>query len=286
MKGAVRQLTGNNGQQAIELIFDSASALVYLQGAHIVSWKPDGVTEMLWVSETSSYAPGKAIRGGIPICWPWFGSYWGDQPDRAQHGFARIADFELVDFEATDIFSRVRLRMISDAPYPEWKNRLELEVEIVLSDGLGVELITTNISDEMVEVGAALHTYFRVADVNRVQIPELRGLRYRDKVRNFDTFVQESDFTVSEETDRVFLDPPAKVHLMAPETGQNLKIESWGNTDLVVWNPWAWSAKNMADFDDLGYLNMICIEPANALDNRQKIKPEQRFRLGKTILMA
>ncbi|MEQ9564949.1 MAG: hypothetical protein RLN85_03895, partial [Pseudomonadales bacterium] len=186
MKGAVRQLTGKNGQPAIELIFGNASALVYLQGAHVASWKPAGATEMLWVSKTASYVPGKAIRGGIPICWPWFGGYWGEQPDRAQHGFARIADFELVDFEATDIFSRARLRMVSDAPYPEWSNQLALEVEIVLSDGLGIELITTNISDEMVEVGAALHTYLRVSDVTRVQIPELRGLRYRDKARNFD----------------------------------------------------------------------------------------------------
>lgn len=286
MKSSVRHLTGNNGQPAIELSFDNASALVYLQGAHVASWKPDGVTEILWVSETANFSPGKSIRGGIPICWPWFGGYWGEEPDRAQHGFARVADFELIDFEATDIFTRARLRMVSDAPYPEWRNRLALEVEIVLSDGLGIELITTNISDEIIEVGAALHTYFRVSDVTRVQIPELKGLSYKDKVRNFDTFVQEKEFSVTEETDLVFLDPPTKVHLIDPQTGQNLKIESLGNTDLVVWNPWAGNAKKMADFDDQGYLNMICIEPANALNNRQSLKPEQRFTLGKTIMVA
>jgi len=284
MQSAVRQLTANNGQPAIELTFDSASALVYLQGAHVASWKSDGITEMLWLSETANFAPGKSIRGGIPICWPWFGGYWGEEPDRAQHGFARVADFELVDFEATDIFTRARLRMVSDAPYPEWSNRLALEVEIVLSDGLGIELITTNTSDETVEVGAALHTYFQVSDVTRVQIPELMGLSYKDKVRDFDTFVQEGEFSVSEETDRIFLDPPAKVHLIDPQSGQNLKIESLGNTDLVVWNPWAENAKKMPDFDDQGYLNMICIEPANALDNRKVLRPEQRFTLGKTIL--
>ncbi|MEQ9564880.1 MAG: hypothetical protein RLN85_03525, partial [Pseudomonadales bacterium] len=91
---------------------------------------------------------------------------------------------------------------------------------------------------------------------------------------------------VSEVTDRVFLDPPTKVHLMDPQSGQNLKIQSWGNTDLVVWNPWAGNAKNMTDFEDRGYLNMICIEPANALNNRQRLEPEQRFRLGNTMLIA
>jgi D-hexose-6-phosphate mutarotase len=285
MKAVVRQVKGKNSQPGIALTFGRASAFLYLQGSHITSWKPDGQTEVLWVSESANYAPNRAIRGGIPICWPWFGAYWGEG-DRAQHGFARTANFELIDFEETGLFARARLRMLSDAPYPEWRNLLALEVEVSLSEALKIELITTNISDRAVEVGGALHTYFGVVDVTRVQIPELEGLGYRDKLQDFQMFVQDKPLSIHEETDRVFSDPPERVHLIDPGIGRTFTIESWGNTDLVVWNPWKESANEMADFDDSGYLQMLCVEPARALENRKRLQPEQRFVLGQSLLMA
>ena len=282
MKSKVKRIAGTNDLPALELTFGMASTRVYFQGAHITSWKPDGNTEMLWLSDLANFSPGQAIRGGIPICWPWFGSYWGEG-QLAQHGFARTAEFALVDFEETEFFARARLRMTSEAPYLEWQNCLALEVEICLSDSLQLELITTNISDKLVEAGAALHSYFQVNDVTQVKIPELQGLQFKDKVRDFETFSQDTEFAVTGETDRVFLNPLKTVHLIDPEIKRTLAIETWGNTDLVVWNPWAENAKNMADFDDLGYHNMICVEPANALENRVLLRPEAGFRLGKKI---
>ena len=282
MKSAVKRLAGKNDLPALDLTFGSASARVYLQGAHITSWKPDGMTEMLWLSDAANFSPGKAIRGGIPICWPWFGGYWGEG-HLSQHGFARTAEFELVDFEETEFFVRARLRMISEAPYPEWQNCLALEVEICLSDSLQLELITTNISDKLIEVGAALHTYFHVNDVTKIEIPELHGLSFKDKVQGFEIFSQDSEFAVAGETDRVFLNPPKTVRLIDAEAKRVFAIESWGNTDLVVWNPWVENAKNMADFDDEGYLNMICVEPANALDNRVLLKPGASVSLGQKL---
>lgn len=282
MKSTVKRVTGKNDQLAVDLGFGSARARVYFQGAHITSWKPDGNTEVLWLSDNANFSPGKAIRGGIPICWPWFGGYWGEG-NLSQHGFARTAEFELIDYEKTEFFARARLRMVSDSPYPEWQNCLALEVEICLSESLQVELITTNISDKTIEVGAALHTYYQVNEVTLVEIPELKGLRFKDKVQGFKIFSQDKKFSVYRETDRVFLNPPNTVHLIEPKINRTLAIESWGNTDLVVWNPWAENAKNMADFDDHGYRNMICVEPANALDNRVFLRPEASFRLGNKI---
>lgn len=280
----IQQFKDRGDLPEIMLKYGAASVTLCLQGAHITAYKPDGKTELLWLSESANFASEKAIRGGIPICWPWFGAH-PERADRAQHGFARVSDFELVASSADEESTRITLKLASTPPYPEWQNCVELEFEIRLSDQLWMEIRTTNIGEEPIDVGAALHTYFQVSDVSQIQIPELKGLEYKDKTRDFQTFNQSEDLVVQSEADRVYLNPPQAVSLIDPASKRKLKIQSWGNNDLVVWNPWIENAQAMADFDDQGYKNMVCIEPANSLENRVALAPSMQHRFGKSICL-
>lgn len=251
-----------------------------LQGAHICSYKPDGETELLWMSQTAVFKEGKAIRGGIPICWPWFGAHWSDPKTYPQHGFARTSQFELIDSQADEKATQATIALQHQV---ERYKDLQMQVEIRLSDSLSVQIRSKNLGSRAIELGAALHTYFAVSNIDHIEIPELQGLRYKDKTRDFEEFSQERPFSVDQETDRVYLNPPSTVQLLDSGFNRQIDIESWGNTDLVVWNPWADVANAMADFDDDGYLSMLCIEPANALDNRVLLQPGEESILGKTI---
>jgi len=251
-----------------------------LQGAHICSYKPDAETELLWMSQTAKFEQGKAIRGGIPICWPWFGAHWSDPKDQPQHGFARTSQFELIDSQADDNATQVCLELGQQAePY----HSLQMQVEVRLSDSLSIQIKTKNLGEQAIEVGAALHTYLAVSHIDKIAIPELQGLQYKDKTKGFELFSQEAPFHIDQETDRVYLNPPSSVKLADSGFNHQMNIESWGNTDLVLWNPWVEAAKAMTDFDNEGYLSMVCIEPANALDNRVLLQPGEMYALGKTI---
>lgn len=277
---------GLNGLLEIHLKYGQASLTLSQQGAQITSYKPDGHSELLWLSRTADFLPGKAIRGGIPLCWPWFGQHLDDS-DQPQHGYARTSDFDLFASQADDQSTRVVLRL--NCPNPKWQesvNGLRMEFEVRLSKHLWMEVRTINLSDKDIKVGAALHTYFQVANASGVQIPEIKGLDYKDKTRGFATFNQSEHLTVESETDRVYLNPPKVVSLVDPGQQQTLEIQTWGNTDLVVWNPWKDNACKMADFDDEGYTSMICIEPANALDNQVRLAPGEQHCLGKIIRLC
>lgn len=272
---------GRGGLPELRLRFADATLVVCLQGAHICSYQPVGSeqADVLWMSNSAHFATGKPIRGGIPLCWPWFGAHWQDKK-QPQHGYARTSNFELLRADASDLCTSVVLGRIEDNTHD---NGLHMEFEVRLSDRLWIEVRTTNRGESAVEVGAALHSYFQVTDISAVRIPELQGLQYRDKTRDFQSFTQAQPLIVDSEVDRVYRDAPSIVHLLDGDLGRQLEIQSWGNTDLVVWNPWQQKALAMDDFDDHGYGSMICIEPANALENRVLLEPSQQSSIGKTI---
>ena len=249
-------------------------------GAHITSYVPDGRSELLWMSSKAQFAPGQSIRGGIPLCWPWFGPHSedGTQP---QHGYARNSDFEVVSSTADDASTRLVLRLKSDHAV---RVGLQMDVEIRLSEQLWLEIKTTNTGSSPAYVGSALHTYFHVSEVRQIQIPELQGLQYKDKLNKAQALQDQSQpLKVQSEVDRVYLSPPQTVHLVDSGFSRNLEIKTWGNRDLVVWNPWIENAQAMADFDDEAYQSMICIEPANALDNQIELALGESYSLGKSI---
>lgn len=284
----IQLVEGRGGLPEIHIHHGDATLKLCLQGAHITSYKPDGNTELLWLSQAANFAAGQSIRGGIPLCWPWFGQHLIN-PNESQHGYARTSMFEVVSADSNHLDTRLTLRLNpEEMARHESRTGLRMEFDICLSgeqsaNQLWVEIRTINMDETPASVGAALHTYFQVSDVRSIQVPQVQGLQYKDKTRGFKSFSQSEPLQIRSETDRVYLSPPAEVSLIDPGLDRTLSIQTWGNSDLVIWNPWAENARSMADFDDQGYKSMVCIEPANALTNQVLLKAQQKMALGMSI---
>lgn len=274
-----------SGLEKAELCYQEARLELYLQGAHVTRYQPVANHEVLWMSDTAVYAAGTALRGGIPLCWPWFGPYLED-PDRPQHGYARRSRFSVVstsvDTESTSIILALDP---AAAPFPEWRDRAQLEVEFRLSDSLWMEMRTFNVSDSALTVSNALHTYFSISGRDLVALPGVTGLTYLDKPQRYKQLRQTDAIAIRSEVDRVYLAPPPEIELLDSARQTKTSISTWGNQNLVVWNPGEANAKTMADFDDRGFEQMLCIEPANALDRSIQLKPGACHRLGQQIIL-
>lgn len=274
---------GLAGLVRVDLCHNEAKLELYLQGAHVTSYQPSAKHDVLWMSESAVYAPGKSLRGGIPLCWPWFGPH-PDNSSRPQHGYARTADFSVLSTSADAASTTIILALDpATAPFAEWQNRARLEVEIRLSDSLWMEIRTVNCSDSTLTVSNALHSYFSIAGLHGVTLPALTGLSYLDKPQRYKQLEQTEALEISGEVDRVYLAPPAEIELLDATRQSTTSISSWGNNNLVVWNPGAAIAKTMADLDDQGFEQMLCIEPANALEQAVRLKPGECHRLGQEI---
>lgn len=277
----IEAVEGHAGLPELLLTHGESHLRLSLQGAHITEYSVAG-DELLWVSQSATFAPGAAIRGGIPLCWPWFGA----SPDDAawpQHGFARTAAFRLESQTSSAEGSAVVLTMEDSARILPWQAAASLQVEIRLSDHLWMELRTTNASDRELRLGAGLHSYFAVSDCHTIQIPSVTGLDYLDKPSGFARKTQTDALVIDGEVDRVYVHPPRRAELVDAARSRRVMIDAWGNTDLVVWNPGATVATSMADFDDEGYRKMVCIEPAIALDNRIRLRPGECHAIGQAI---
>ena len=273
----------SSGPIKAELCFEQAKLELYLHGAHVTSYRPHDNHEVLWMSDTAVYQTGKAIRGGIPLCWPWFGAH-ANNPDRPQHGYARTSHFSVLFTSADAQATSITLSLDpAAAPYEEWQNSANFEVEIRLSDSLWMEMRTTNKSDSTLTVSNALHTYFGISSRDRITIPDVTGLTYLDKPQHYKKLPQTSATMINDEVDRVYLAPPMKIDLLDSGRQLTTSISSWGNHNLVIWNPGKKIAKAMSDFDDQGFEQMLCIEPANALDQSINIEPGECHRLGQDV---
>jgi len=264
------------------LQYGTARLRLSLQGAHITEYAPLGDDNLLWISQSARFQQGTAIRGGIPLCWPWFGNH-PDRPDRPQHGFARNSRFRIISERDDAQMSAVLLALDTTPEFSEWRSAASLEVEIRLSDTLWMEVRTTNTSDGSLWVGAGLHSYFKVSDCHEITIPALTGLDYLDKTQGFARSRQLEPMRISGEVDRVYLAALPRLELMDPHRPSHVAIDAWGHTDLVIWNPGPVTAAGMSDFDDLGFRNMVCIEPALALNNRKRLAAGDNLVIGQTL---
>jgi len=275
---------GNGGLPKLELEFAGACAEIYLQGAHVTRYRPAGHREVLWLSDSARYAPGVALRGGIPLCWPWFGA--GDN-GRPQHGYARNSEFTPQAACADHAMTAVVLALDAAAtPYPDWRGRLQLELEIRLADSLWMELRSRNLAAEAVVISNALHGYFAISRRDRIRIPALTGLAYLDKLQDYRELPQSDAFVLDTEVDRVYQYPPTTIQLIDRDWRRVTSIECWGNNNLVVWNPGAHKAAAMADFDAAGFEHMVCIEPANAASQSVVLQTGETHRLGQQITLG
>jgi len=260
---------GKGGIPVIEIKNEQSRAAISLQGAHILSWVPAGEDEVIWLSDEAKFEPGKSVRGGVPICWPWFGPHVSNS-DYPAHGFARTVLWQVTKTEAvsageTQITFQLDTRQLDDAVKPMWPLPTIAEYRLTISETITMELTTYNHSEQVMTIGQALHTYFKVADVSCTSVLGLDGKDYLDKTDGFTRKVQTGAVTISEEVDRVYLDTPDDI--VINDNKRKIVIKKQGSQSTVVWNPWKDVADKMGDLGEDGYLRMLCVESANAVED-------------------
>jgi len=264
-----------NGFEYIEIQNEFASAKIALQGAHIFEY----VTKrgsLLWLSEISAFQSGVAIRGGIPLCWPRFGSLDSSLP---QHGFARTEMFELVEVIEKDAATTEILMRFSDshATRQIWDYKFVLEVKITLTQELKIELTTTNKDTKEMMLTQALHTYFNITDISNITIKGLEEKPYLDTLTN-EQRSDKNSITVDKEIDRVYQEVDRDIILI--DIKKEIKLHTEGSSSVIVWNPWIEKCSKMSYMNKDAYKEFICIESANAFDDFKMLKSQKSHTLS------
>lgn len=280
LRGQVAFKEGAGGLAVVEVSNSHATAALALQGGHLIRWAPRSQTPVIWLSRAAKFGPGKSIRGGVPVCWPWFGPHSSDASLPA-HGFARTVPWEVTATQTLpNGATRLSLRLVSsDATRAAWPYSTELMLHITVGTTLEMDLVTRNTGNEAVTLGQALHTYFEVGDVRRIKIHGLGGCEYIDKVDGGARKVQNGPVTIAAETDRIYLGSTADCLIDDPQLRRRIRIAKGGSRSTVVWNPWIEKAAKMGDLGENGYLNMVCVESANAADDVVTLAPGAEYRL-------
>ena len=256
---------------------DGATAELCLHGAHLLSWKPAGAAEQLYISPKSDFVSGKAIRGGVPVCFPQF----AERGPLPKHGFARTLPWELVSQEQgkDDALAVLRLQD-SDATRALWPHAFELELSVrVGGRSLDIELACENLGDMPLQFTAALHTYLRVADLDAVSVEGLAGLRYFDSIKQAEA-LQRMDLLLTGEKgvldlDRIYFGVKERPLLVTEERRQ-VAVRQQGFEDVVVWNPGPERCARLADMPADGWRHMLCVEAA-AIGNPVGLPPGEEW---------
>jgi glucose-6-phosphate 1-epimerase len=279
--GKLRFVSGNGGFTMIEIDNGKARALISPYAGQVLSFRPAGEPEdLLFVSEHAYYQPGKAIKGGIPVCWPWF----GPDPEgkgRPAHGFVRNRDWQVLGTAMQDDgTTSVRLGITPDeAIRALWQHPFALTLEIIFGRALVLALCTFNPDTVPLIITQGLHSYFRVGDVRRVLVRGLGGKHYIDKLDGGAVKTQEGPVTIGGEVDRIYTGVDHDLVIDDPAFGRRIRIAAEGSASAVVWNPWAATAAAMADLGDEEYTGMLCVETTNAGPDTVQINPGENYRL-------
>ena len=268
------------GMIAAEVANQYALANIALQGAHVATFQPRGEEPVIWLSPYARFAPGKSIRGGVPICWPWFGPHKNDSK-LPGHGYARTVPWDVLETKALpDGSTFLRFGLVeSDATRAQWPHASTVQLEVTVGKSLREELVTTNTGSQPFELGEALHTYFQISDVAQMTIRGLENCEYLDKVQGFARFTQKDGIVIESEVDRVYVNTGADCVIEDKGLKRAIRIAKQGSKSTVVWNPWTEKAEKMGDFGKDGHRGMVCVESGNALENVITLAPGETHRL-------
>ena len=264
-----------------------AEATIFLQGAHLTAWKPMAEPfPVIWLSSDARFVQGKGPRGGIPICWPWFGPAQ-EGSGLPAHGFVRTVPWQPVHSERLeDGRIRIDLAIASDTQTTAlWPHSFRLVASFLIGTELSIELVTENTGTTPFSVGEALHTYFRVDDISGIEVDGLESIAYLDKTAAGDHGRQHGRIRFDGECDRVYLNAPSSSQILDPALKRRIHIEQAGAASVVVWSPGQEKADRLGDLGavhDLrgGWRDMVCVESGNAFDNTVTVAPGGHHRLA------
>lgn len=291
---------------AIGITNKAARAEIFLQGAQVTAYQRHGEAPILFLSKECQYQQGSPLRGGIPICWPWFGDLNKNPTELQQqfsaefvdsspaHGFVRDSDWELTNINIDDASLTVitlEYSIPKDNPF-NWPFSADLVYEVKVGEQLTASLTIKNTDKQSFLFSGALHTYFNVDGIGSVSVKGLDKTRYIDALKNWETFHQQGDITFNSEYDRIYLlakdkgknKTPDSYTVFLQDQSRKIKIENTGSHSLVVWNPWVEKAKRLSQFVDDDYNKMVCIETANAMDDIIYLESSAEHTLSVTVV--
>lgn len=280
--GQLEFIEGPGGLPFIRINNTAASALVSVYAGQVLSFRPAGEPEdLMFLSKKAYYQTGKAIKGGVPVCWPWFGA----DPEglgRAAHGFVRNRMWNVLGTGMTaEGEARVMLGL-TDTPetHAVWPHAFSLTLEITIGKSLSLKLATRNTGNESFTVTQALHTYFSVGDIERTSVTGLEEREYIDKAGGGSVpGHQHGAVTINAEVDRIYLDTPKELVIHDAALKRRIRIVSAGSKTAVVWNPWIKITAGMADLESHDYQHFICVETTNAAADIVQVAPGQESSL-------
>lgn len=279
----VRFELGQGGLTRAVITVPDGEAHVYLHGAHVTHYQPKAQLPVLFMSRQSHFAHDKAIRGGIPVIFPWFGPR-ASEASAPAHGFARTLEWSVI--EAKPIGSAVGLTLAlspPDATRRFFPHDFALRYTMTVGANLTVSLEVQNRSGTEFTFEEALHTYLSVGDVRQVSIGGLAGRNYIDKTAAGARLTQQGPIRIERETDRVYLNTTDDVRVTDPALHRQSLVTKTGSQSTVVWNPWMDKARALPDFGDDEWPTMLCIETANAADNAVTLAPGKSHVMSATL---
>ena len=280
--GSVTTKKHPNGLDYVEVNTDLCQASIFLQGAQIDYFKPANKAPLLWVSEADDYQPGNGIRGGIPICWPWFGT--SPIEGFPQHGFARTSMWSLASVKMRNqLVDLIFTLKITEDNKQYWPHDTEVSVLFTLGETLSVSIVNKNNSEYPVNLTQALHTYFPIEDIHQLKATGFDGAKYIEFGKG--PFKQDYDeVSFNRETDRVYTDLGLTQQLHTPNG--IIEVSRENSQSAVLWNPWIDKSQRLSRFNDNDYLTMVCHEAANVLEDEVQLAPGDSHTLTTIIRWA
>jgi glucose-6-phosphate 1-epimerase len=279
LPGIAEIVRGNGGLPKVRVTTPECTGEIYLHGAHVTSWKPAGEDEVLFVSTKSQWADGRAIRGGVPICFPWFRGK-ADDPKAPAHGFVRTKAWQIESI--TQAAGGVTASMFTESDEETkkwWAAEFRLVHRATFGSTLSMELEVTNTGKTALRFEEALHAYFRVGNVEmtRTQAPD--AFHYYDKTDTHTKKTQLGEIMIASETDRVYLDTRDPIEVEDPVLHRRIRVTKENSLTTVVWNPWEQKAASISDLAKEEWTQMLCIEPSNVLDFAVELAPGQQHKM-------
>jgi glucose-6-phosphate 1-epimerase len=284
--GAASVVEGIGGLRKARITSPAAAGEIYLHGAHVTSWKPAGREEVLFLSSQSRWEVGHAIRGGVPICFPWFGGK-ADDPKAPAHGFVRTKVWQLDSI--AQIGEGVAVSMFTESDEDTkrwWPAEFRLDYRVTFASELRLELVVTNTGKAVLRFEEALHAYHSVGNILNARVGGLHAVDYIDKTDSNRKKFQRGEIAIVSETDRVYLNTRAAIELEDPVLRRRTRVAKENSRTTVVWNPWVQKAHSLSDFADDEWIQMICIETSNVSDFAVELAPGQQHNMKALVRVS
>jgi len=286
IEGVATIVAGEGNLPKIRITTRTAEADIYLHGAQVTSWRPAGGEDVIFLSKSSRFEEGKAIRGGVPVCFPWFRAK-ADNPKAPAHGFVRTRTWN-VDSLNHDVDSVVvTLSTESDEESRRWwPHEFRLLHRVTVGAELKMELVVSNTGPTAFRFEEALHTYHRVGDAEKIHVKGLDGVAFLDNTDANREKKQNGDVVMTQPMDNAYLNTESALELVDPVLRRRIQIAKENSVTTVVWNPWESGAKALADLEDDEWRQFACVEASNILSGAVELAPGRQHTISARISLV